>query len=203
MKYLRLLLLVGIALFCGSVASHAQRGDDFHATVLDPTCNVADTQCILHSEDLGAPFSVSLDMTTCTDSGVTGLPAPPTPFGCFFGSNLTGSAISSITLDFDAISGVTGCDTDITGVSPSPAFSVSKCVVDPEGGFDLTFTGGTILPGHGFVILEEGVDAASFVGMATADPVPEPASMLLLTTGVGMFGLYMAKQRRAFAFIRK
>lgn len=202
MKYLRVLLLVGIALFCGSSISHAQ-GNGFHATVLDPTCNVGDTQCLLHSEDLGVPFNVMLDEATCTDAGVTGLPAPPTPFGCFFGSNLTGAPITSITLGFDAISGVTSCDTDITGVSPGPAFSVSKCVPDPDGGFDLTFSGGTIVAGHSFVILEEGVDADLFSGSATADPVPEPTSMLLLTTGVGMFGLYMAKQRRAFAFIKK
>jgi hypothetical protein len=200
MKYLRILFLFGLALFCGSVASHAQ---GFHATILDPTCNTADTQCILHSTDIGVPFSVSLDAATCGDADVTGLPSPPTPYGCFFGSNLTGGPITSFTLDFDAITGVTSCDTNIPeSVSPAPAFGVTSCVVDSDGGYALTFSGGSIIPGNGFVILEEGVDPKSFVGTATAD-TPEPDSLLLLSTGTMMMGLYLAGRTRLFAFLKK
>src|ERR1700751_5993179 len=143
MKCLRALFLFAIALFCGSVYSHAA-AIDFHATVLDPVCNPADTQCVLHAVDLGVPFSVSLDVATCSDAGVSGLPAPPTPFGCFFGANLTGAAITSFTLDFAAIPFVSSCDTNITGVSPPVAFAISSCIVNGTGGYDLTFSGGSI-----------------------------------------------------------
>ena len=203
MKYLRVLLLFGIALFCGSVTSHAQDdGFDFHATVLDPTCGPA-SECTLHPADIGVPFSVTLDAGTCSDAGVTGLPAPP--FGCFLGTNATGTSITSFTLDFLSIPTITGCDTNATSTSPPVAFSVSSCVVDPAGGFDLTFSGGSIAAGHTFIILEEGVDPTLFNGMATVNPVPEPDSFLLLATGVMMTGLYLGttRRQRLFGFIKK
>ena len=198
MKYFRILILVGIALLFGSTAGHA---NGFHATVLDPVCNPANTQCILHSTDVGVPFSVSLDVATCTGADVVLTPVPE-QYGCFFGSNLTGSALTSFTLDFAAITGVTSCDTDVTGVSPAPAFSVSACVPDGDGGYFLTFSGGSIVPGNGFVILEEGVDPSLFKGLAVADPVPEPDSLLLLSTGTMMTGLYFASRQRLFSFLR-
>jgi hypothetical protein len=73
------------------------------------------------------------------------------------------------------------------------------------GGFDLTFSGGSIAAGHTFIILEEGVDPTLFTGMATADPVPEPDSFLLLATGVMMTGLYLGttRRQRLFGFIKK
>lgn len=198
MKCFRVFCLIVVVLICGSVASHAQ---NFHAQVLDPTCDSTMTECILHPVDLGAPFSVSLLAGTCGDAGVT--PLPDGPFGCFFAANLTGQPITSFTLDFSAIPLITGCDTDITGVSPPVAFSVSSCVVNAEGGYDLSFTGGSIATGHNLIILEEGVDPTLFTGMATANPVPEPDSLLLLSTGAMMMvtGLFM--KRRRFAFGRK
>jgi hypothetical protein len=201
MKYLRILFLFGLALFCGSVASHAQ---GFHSTILDPQCVEGNTSCDLFPTDIGVPFSVSLSAAICTDAGVTPLPAAPTPYGCFAGDNLTGVPLTSFTLDFAAITGVTSCDTDITGVTPAPAFSVTNCTpIDGGlGGYALTFSGGSIIPGNGFVILEEGVDPASFVGTATAD-TPEPDSLLLLSTGTMMMGLYLAGRSRLFAFLKK
>lgn len=199
MKYLRVLLLVGIALSCVAFSSPAE-GSGFHATVLDPVCTDP-TECQLHAVDLGVPFPVVLGVGACTDAAVS--PLPDGPFGCFVGTNLTGGNITSFTLDFAAIPEVTGCDTNITEVSPPVAFSVSSCVVNDSGGYDLTFSGGIIIPGHSLIVLEEGVDPSLFMGVGTVDPVPEPDSLLLFSTGAGMAGLYMAKQRRRFAFIRK
>jgi len=159
------------------------------------------TECILHPTDLGVPFSVSLLAGTCGDAGVTPLPAPP--FGCFFAANLTGEAITSFTLDFNAIPSVTGCDTNITGVTPPVAFSVSSCIVNAKGGYDLTFTGGSIATGHNLIILEEGVDPTLFTGVATANPVPEPDSLLLLSTGAMMMVTGLFVKRHRFAFRRK
>lgn len=199
MKCFRAFCLIVVVLLCGSVASHAQ--GNFHAQVLDPTCDSTNTECILHPVDLGTPFSVSLLAGTCGDAGVSPLPAPP--FGCFFAANLTGEPITSFTLDFSAIPEVTGCDTNITGVTPPVAFSVSSCVVDAEGGYDLTFTGGSIATGHNLIILEEGVDPNLFKGSATANPVPEPDSLLLLSTGAMMIATGLFMKRHRFAFGRK
>ena len=199
MRYFRVLCLIVVALLFGSVAGHAQ--EDFHAQVLDPTCDSTMTECILKPVDLGVPFSVSLLTGTCGDAGVSPLPAPP--FGCFFAANLTGEPITSFTLDFSAIPLVTGCDTNITGVSPPVAFSVSSCVVNSEGGYDLTFTGGSIATGHNLIILEEGVDPTLFKGLGTANPVPEPDSLLLLSTGAMMMATGLFMKRRRFAFGRK
>ena len=198
MKCFRVVCLFVMVLLFGSVASHAQ---GFHAQVLDPTCDITNTECILHPVDLGVPFSVSLLAGTCGDAGVNPLPAPP--FGCFFAANLTGQPITSFTLDFSAIPFVTGCDTNITGVSPPVAFSVSSCVVDAEGGYGLTFTGGSIATGHNLIILEEGVDPTLFRGLATANPVPEPDSILLLSTGAMMMATGLFMKRRRFAFGKK
>ncbi len=201
MRYIRVILMLALfcALFCAVPASHAV---GFHATVLDPVCTDP-TECQLHAVDLGVPFPVVLGVQACTDAGVS--PLPDGPFGCFVGTNLTGSNITSFTLDFLAITGVTGCDTDITDISPPVAFSVSHCAGDGDGGFLLTFTGGSIIPGHSLIVLEEGVSPDLFVGSATADPVPEPDSLLLLSTGVMMTGMYLSftRRQRLFGFFKK
>jgi hypothetical protein len=203
MKYFRVTLMLALlcVLFCAAPASHTQ-GFDFHATVLDPFCSNA-TECQLHAVDLGVPFPVSLGAGACIDAGVS--PLPSGPFGCFVGTNLTGNNITSFVLDFAHIPSVTGCDTNISGVTPSVAFSVSSCVVDQSGGYDLTFTGGTIVPGHSLIVLEEGVDPSLFIGTGTLNPTPEPDSFLLLATGVMMIGLYMGTTRRErlFGFLKK
>lgn len=205
MKYLRVLILLSLALFCGSKTSHAQF--DFHATVLDPACTDP-TECQLHAVDLGVPFAVALGTQACTDAGV--MPTPTGLYGCFVGTNLTGGNITSFVLDFANIPTITGCDTNVTNVTQPPvAFSVSNCVVDGSGGYDLTFSGGSIIPGHSLIILEEGVAPGDFRGMGTVNPTPEPDSLLLLSTGVMMTGLYVAKQRytakqrRLFGFIKR
>jgi len=198
MKYLLRVLFI-LALSCGFAChSHAQ---GFHAQVLDPSCNATLTECGLGVDDIGKAFPVTLSLAQCTGH-FTPLPTG-SDFGCFFGSNETGAAITSFTLDFAAIPEITGCDTDITGTTPGPAFTVSQCVVDSEGGFGLTFSGGSIADGFSFVILEEGVDPRLFTGTVTANPVPEPDSLLLLATGTMMVGLYFAGRQRLFASLKK
>jgi hypothetical protein len=208
MKYLLRVLFI-LALFCG-VTSHA-RASSFHAQVLDPSCNSTTnpTECGVGFTDLGVPFAVSLSQAQCGSSAITppisGLPDPTvTPYGCFLGTNDTGTTITSITLNFNSITGVTGCDTTLDGITPGPAFSNTSCNVDPSGGFDLSFSGGDgVADGHVFVILEEGVDPGDFSGMATVAATPEPDSLLLLSTGTMMMGLYLAGRTRLFSFLKK
>jgi hypothetical protein len=207
MKYLRMLILVGIALLFGSVASHAST---FHAGALDPSCNATmfPTECGFGIDDPGTTFQVGLSAAQCTAAGIqpplTGLPADPTTYGCFLGDNDTGSAITSITLHFAGIDGVTGCDTDLPEGSSPAIFTSSICTPDPSGGFDLSFSGGPGVPDGGFfVIIEEGVSPDDFEGTAVVETTPEPNSLLLLSTGVMMSGLYFARRQRLFAFLKR
>jgi hypothetical protein len=198
MKYLRILFLFGLALFCGSVASHAST---FHGQILDPNCT-STSNCFLIPSDIGVPFPISFDPTTCTNAGVTFSPAPPAEYGCFFGANTTGETLTSFEVDV-AASEITGCDTDITDVTKPPvAFGESACNPDGSGGFFLTFSGGGIVAGSGFVIIEEGITPGDIKASATAN-TPEPDSLLLLSTGTLMMGLYLAGRTRMFAFLKK
>ncbi len=206
MKCLRILFVLTAAMFCGSLTAHAQ---GFHAQVLDPSCNQSLTECGVGFTDIGVPFSVALSAGQCTSNAITppitGLPTDSTPFGCFLGTNDTGETITSITLDFAKIPGVTSCDTLLPGITPGPAFSLNTCNVDPSGGYDLSFSGGPgVEDGHEFVILEEGVDPGDFTGMSTIASTPEPDSLLLFSTGAMMMaaGLFLSKRRR-FAFLKK
>jgi hypothetical protein len=207
MKYFRILFLFGLALFCGSVASHA---NTFHAGALDPACNGDFTQCGLGVSDLGQPLTAALSQAACSSPFISpplgGLPDPTvTPYGCFVGINLSGQSIASITLDFNSIDGVTGCDTDLPDVTATPIFTNNSCSATPGGGIVLSFSGGPGVPtNHVFIILEEGVDPDSFTGgTVTAAATPEPDSLLLLSTGTLMMGLYLAGRTRMFAFLKK
>lgn len=205
MKYLLRVLFI-LALVCGF--SSVARADalDFHAGVADPSCDATLSNCGIGISDVGVPFAVDLTSASCllSNSPLTGL---PTPSGCFFGTNNTGETITSITLDFAAIQGVTGCDTALTGVSNPLIFTNSTCTplgTNGSGGFALSFSGG---PGVGngdpFFIVEEGVAPGDFAGTAVVASTPEPDSVLLLSTGMMMMGLYMAGRTRLFAFLKK
>jgi hypothetical protein len=65
------------------------------------------------------------------------------------------------------------------------------------------FTGGAIINSRFFIILETGLPAEDFIGSATVATAPEPDSILLLSTGAMMAGLYLTKQRRLLAFLKK
>jgi hypothetical protein len=211
MKYLRILFLFGLVLFCGSVSSHA---NTFHAGAVDPSCNLdpttgLPTECGFGIGDPGMTFDVGLSQAQCTVPGIVpplqGLPTDPTtdPYGCFLGNNDTGAAITSITLHFTGISGVDGCDTTLPDGSSPSIFTSNTCTGDPTDGYTLTFSGGAGVPDGGlFVILEEGVDPNSFSGTGVVETTPEPDSLLLLSTGTMMVGLYMTGRSRLFAFLK-
>jgi hypothetical protein len=204
MKHLLRVLFI-LALFCG-VTGHARAaGVDFHAQILDPTCEDMNSACTLNEVDLGVGFPITFSASNCAAHGITG--PMDLPFGCFVGTNQTGGPITTFSLDFTGaiLAGAT-CDTDLsnTGITvpmgQGPAFSVSGCTPDGSGGFDLAFSGGTILDTNQFVILEVGIAPGPDNGLGaagTADPTPEPDSLLLFSTGALMMtaGLYV-KQRR-------
>jgi hypothetical protein len=202
MKYLLRVLFI-LALFCG-VTSHA-RADSFHVQVLDPSCVTnPDAACTLLPGDPGTPIGINLTAQTCMDQ-IAHLPGgvlPAAPFGCFVGTNNTGSSLDGVDISFNAAGiGVASCDTNL----PGAIFLVSSCTPpapnSPNPTYDLSFSGGVVVNSNFFIILETGLPAGDFAGTVTVSAIPEPDSLLLLSTGAMMMvaGLYLKKQRR-FAF---
>src|SRR5271168_869488 len=99
MKYLVALFLFVIALFCGSVTSHAQddNGFNFHTTVLDPPCSTVGDCFIVQNTD---PFPVVFTQAQCialNNPPNVNIPDGPDD-GCFLGINDTGETIMSLSL---------------------------------------------------------------------------------------------------------
>jgi hypothetical protein len=207
MKHLLRVLFI-LALFCGISSIARADAVDFHTQILDPTCNPGNTSCAIGLGDVGVPFPIALNAGLCTSHQppVTGLPTDGTAFGCFVGTNNTGSPITSFTLIFNnaALDGG-NCDTTLPGtITPGPAFGISGCKVDPAGGFDITFSGGSIADSNQFIILEIGADPMDFVGTATAGATPEPNSLILFSTGaMMMMAAFFVKKQHRFAFRKK
>jgi hypothetical protein len=206
MKHLLRVLFI-LALFCGVTSIARASAVDFSTQILDPICDPGNTSCALGPSDVGVPFAISLNMGLCTSHipPVTGLPTG-TPFGCFVGTNNTGNDITSFTLGFNN-PGLDGdsCSTILPeGISPGPAFGISGCKVDPVGGFDISFSGGSIGNSNQFIILEVGADPNLFNGSATANPIPEPNSLILFSTGsMMMMAALFLKKQYGFAFQKK
>jgi hypothetical protein len=190
MKLLRLLTL--IALVCG--LSLPARANSFHVQVLDPI--------LYQIQDTGGtfqfPFTDSCPITVSE------------PSGCIAVENDTDFTITGITLNFAAgnLPAFTGCDAP-------PFFTSANCPLTPDadGGYDLSFSGGTgIAAGDTFLIVETGVcvpadptstppandpcsipaDGPNPFGTvdasATFAATPEPSSFLLLGSGMMLAG---------------
>jgi hypothetical protein len=208
MKHLFRIMFV-VALFCGfAPLAHAQRGVDFHVQVLDPNVCISDPSiCIIL--DASAPTNVSLDALACQVAGVPNLPSDSSTYGCaiLFNFTLPPETITSLNLTFSGLDGLTfECDTK--GITGS-IFTQSSCGSLGAGTDAFSFYNGSFPFFSEAVIYETGVDPDLFKdGSASvnqppitvfASEVPEPNSMLLLSTGVTMAGAYLTKQRRRFA----
>lgn len=196
MKYLLHVLFI-LALFCG-VSSYAHADADFHVQVLDPAnmCFTNPSLCVV--VDSSAPFAVTFNSATC---GLDGLPTGPTD-GCLIVVNDTFDTFTSLDLTFSGLGSLTfDCPTS----NPASVFANSSCT--SSGGIDnLFFSGGAGLPGGQLMfIYESGADPALFDGTGTVGITPEPESLFLFSTGVMMMmaGLFLRKQRPAFAFGKK
>jgi hypothetical protein len=205
MKHLlRVMFAVAMVLgFC----SHAEASSvDFHVQVLDPNVCISNPSVcvILNASD---PIDISLSASTCKLAGVPDLPASGT-YGCAVLFNLTipPENITSLNLTFSGLGELTfDCPTDAAG----SIFAQGTCG-SPGGGVDtFSFFDGS-LPWLGeAVIYESGVSPSLFQGgtaSANQPPItytPEPDSLLLLSTGVMMAGLYLTKQRGLLAFLKK
>jgi hypothetical protein len=196
MKHLLRILFV-LALFCG-VTRHAH-ANDFHMGATDPNqCGPGDfSGCsIINANDTVTGFV--FDMAACSNHAIDPAPAGSSCIALF---NDSGETITSITLTIP--------DSVLDGLNPvcdtTPTFVGTTCSVVPGGIDTFVFTG---IPGNpfgpddteDFYLL--GIDPTIFDNNATiaVASTPEPDSLLLLSTGVMMAGLYLAKRRNLFAF---
>lgn len=206
---LRILPILIVAGICGM--PHSAYGDpvDFHMQVLDPnTCTTNPSECTIFDNPFDPAITVSFSTAVCSANNV---PDPGQPYGCFKISNQSDLTITSLELfipnGLDLDGQPATCDT-----SPSPYFSTSSCNLTPGdadtplGTYDLFFAigpdGTGVLP-SGTVVLEEiGANPADFTGTGDVGVTPEPSSLLLLSTGAMMAGLFLSK-RNLFAPGRK
>jgi hypothetical protein len=209
MKHLFRIMFV-VALFCGfGSRAHAV---NFHVQVLDPNVCISNPSiCVVL--DASAPINVSLDAAACQIAGVPNLPSDSSTYGCaiLFNFTLPPETITSLNLTFSGLDGLTfECDTK--GITGS-IFSQASCGSLGAGTDAFSFFGGSFPFLSEAVIYETGVDPDLFkdgsaaVNQAPitvfAAEVPEPSSMLLLSTGATMAGAYLTKQRRRFTFKKK
>jgi hypothetical protein len=158
---------------------------DFHIKVLDPP--PPDTP----SYPLFLISSTSFDVsfTPC----ITGeLPGGMTADGCFAGRNVSGLEWTGLDFSFPSGGVLTGQPASCAPAPSDNIFSATDCPVNPANGvYALGFSDGAIHNGDYFFITEDGVvPPEDFpTGSVTASVLtPEPQSIVLLSTGVLLFG---------------
>lgn len=170
-------------------------GIDFHMTVLDGPpigVNISD----------GTPFAVNFD-NPCPSVGD---PALVGATGCFLLVNNTGGTITGLNLTFDNTIGPNNVDF-LNGQTPdcaSPVFTDpnSPCELNTAGTqYILDFSGGAgippLHPNNTAYLAIFGANPDAFVnGMGTATFTPEPSSIVLLSTGIGLMGVFFVGRRR-------
>jgi hypothetical protein len=192
--------LFAAALVVG-LTSLAKADTDFRMSVLDGPITgafITDT----------SPFSVSFGNcpTSLTNAGA---------LGCFTGVNDTSSFITSIDLTFDntvSPSNPTDFFNFLNGQTPdclpstfftnanSPCF-LSGAPTSPSSTYILDFSGGPgIAPQTTFYIAEFDASPTAFQGgmgvVTLSGTTPEPSSILLLSTGIAILGVFFSRQRR-------
>ena len=185
MKIFRYLCLA--AAFCGVAAAANADPIDFHANILDPAffrTNVPSQPFVVTFGNCNGPLP----------SGVS-----PAPTGCFFGRNTSGVTWTGLQLLFP-VSGAIANQT--ANCAPQPSgniFTSFNCgFINNNSQFLLSFAGGLIPNNSEFVITESGVADPTLFPNGTLDfSVPEPTSILLLSTGSLLMGLLVVKQRKS------
>jgi hypothetical protein len=191
MKAFYCLVLITLVFGCTGLA----KADpvDFHIKVLDPLPPDAPSYPLYLIS--GTSFNVSF--TSC----ITGeLPSGMTADGCFAGRNVSGLAWTGLDMSFPDGGVLAGQPASCAPAPSDNIFSGTDCPVNPaNGSYDLGFFDGTIHNGDYFFITEDGVvpptDFPTGLVTASTAMTPEPASMVLLSTGILLFGCLLYRER--------
>jgi hypothetical protein len=188
MKILR--CLVVIALVCGCMGVAKADPVDFHIKVLDPAPPPDPSYTIF----LISSTSFSVSFTDCVAGE---LPGGMTADGCFAGRNISGLNWDNLQLSFPDGGVLTGQPASCALAPSDNIFSSTDCPADPaNGSYDLGFADGVIANGDYFFITEDGVVPASDFPTGSATVLtPEPGSIVLLSTGVLLFGCLIFGER--------
>lgn len=189
MKIFRYLFL--LVSFCALSGMAKADQADFHEVVLDPP---GFTTYPIFS----TPYS-PIVFTDCAGQLPTNV--KQSYEGCFSGVNRSGKDWLGVDLVFDNTAALGGqpvnCapDQDSLGNLGPNLYTASTCSLSGNQ-YVLSYTGGVIHNNDFFVIAEDGVDPASFPpGTLTAETVPEPSSIWLLSTGLSGAGTLIARRR--------
>ncbi len=179
-----------VLLLCGISGIAKADPVDFRMNVLDPAFSTYNVT--------SEPFPVTFSPCVAGQLPPGAILQPGE--GCFSGRNLTGVNWTSLTLIFgnsgSAFGQVPNCTPD-TANNPSSTqlFGASSCSLT-NNFFVLNFSNGLLKDHERFVIVETGADPDTFpAGTLSYNTVPEPGSMLLLSTGSLLAGFHFAKQR--------
>lgn len=191
MRFFRYLFVT--AVFCGLTGMAGATPIDFHMNVLDPP-----PPSFMVNSIFTLPFSISF-----SPCGAGELPGGMTADGCFAGQNLTGLSWTNLQLIFSNTPALASQAASCGDPgSPFSIFQVATCSLSPDGAsYILRFSGGIIVPGDFFFIAETGPSPTAFgVGSGSVTFIPEPVSLLLLSSGFMMFGLLLYTERRRGLF---
>jgi hypothetical protein len=189
MKHFRLLLLIAFA--CGITGA----AKAYRINVLDP---------ISTNHIYSEPFNVVLRACTPAD-----LPTSLNPGanGCFSGENDTPNVLTTLEIIFPN-QGILAGQPLVCSQTSVSIFNASSCGV--YNGFQVFFFSGLdIKIGDAFLIVEEGVSpgpdperslipaaqATSPPALVIPSAVPEPSSIILLSTGLLIGGFFVARKR--------
>jgi hypothetical protein len=181
--------VVIIVMACGLSGIAGATPIDFKMNVLDPPSGYSVTSIF------STTFPISF--STCASGE---LPGGLTASGCFAGQNLTGQSWNNLQFMFTNSPALGGQPASCGDPgSPFSIFTVTSCSLSPDNStYILAFTNGIITPGEFFFVTEDGPDPSAFgVGTGTVlGTIPEPTPALLVGTGLMMFGLLFAANKR-------
>lgn len=198
MKYLRVFLLT-VAVLSFAIVAAGSVIPDIHI-VFDPTQTPVPLTDVLQAN---AP--VTAPWESCTDKGIPSDLSGET--ACLALANLTGQPITALNFAFTVpvgsplIGQIVDCEN-----GPKDTFLINNnCPAGTLAGgevVDILFNGGDPIPNQFDFFF--GADAAGLNSLAdfppvtvTADPAPEPATLLFFATGLAVLGLGLGWRRKS------
>jgi hypothetical protein len=189
-NFIRPALLLALLVLVFSGAAFA---DDIHV-IFDP----GGPGTINFISDPGVPTVASWE--SCTATGIPLSLSANTACLAFF--NETGGAITSLNFSFVVNAALVGQTIMCDNLPGDPHLSLNTC--DPSGPaftlgelVNVSFFGGVAIPDNtGFFLAENGVPLLDVPDFTATAFVPEPTSLTLLASGMGLLGLCMVLVKR-------